>query len=1043
MGIITYHRRPWQLPYQKHVTSLLHLVFSHFLHVIKRCYVSACHHYVISPPFGGRTWQRSVQNVFLFLGTAFLLLLLSSDTTTDISGLDAEIVQRIQALGCKELCWEELKGPLRLVRSLDIEIGLIKNGTLLFRFSPTEQNFPAAKEVTFADVTKRRRAAAEVQGVHPAVGASVGNLGSEFLSRKLKSYVSLEHGAGHSNLGSRFVQFRNPPESGGDKSEVLNVYERRRSLPETKRSKRRVRDINQNNESRTHRKTRSQVGTRYAEHSTTRFTEQNSYNFTDDRKSRFNDFLEPAPVPDDDFLTKPTKTRLASDLYVTSRSWEPITGGDDNLFVYSAFYDDRRGKQPENKNRRVRVLSIGVLHELTEFPNLRRQVFCHFRWKNTTQMHVSQRGLIQSVWDDHNLTYHAMFILCDLHLCASPDYVGITVERGLLPRSYLRIKYPPADRNSHPYNITTCFPVMHSYYDNKPDFLQVMEANQILGSDKFTLYVQNASPDIMAIIKHYVTSGILEAIEWRLPLKNVSHLHYFGQLAAVNDCLYESMYSSRHVVFQDFDEILLPRLHDTWTNMLEEFQFQGTSWWDRWRRLHGGLNYGSFTFLHVFFPKNWTHPGLPGDFIIEGNDSIVNPNSVETFIYGYKEEKPKKGDAQDAIVEGKAVQIEEGKGDTRGKEQQGDTREKIQPEGTEGKAGHLGRPQKPAVPKTLYSRRQTDTAQRNLERDLEHSKTENGQPPRPLLHNDAEKLGKARPSQSERDVGTGADGQRQTDLNSHSAFTEQAIGGLSARSLDASFGAGGQQHIDPTFSTDKAGTNKAVAKQELLNDLSAVQLTWRENIVWATQWRSKMLVQPEAVLMMGIHGVHMLVPGYQNRDLTTDEALVHHYRNWWVKDGTVMVHDTSAHRLEHLLKNSIEKKFELVYNDQLRRGHVIEKTQFDYAWCLIRSRYQEDMKKGVALLEDLLRNEKDDLSKRDYLYYIAVGYTRLKEYERAMKYVDAVTHIEPANHQAKQLHGFIKKKMEKDGMMGIAIVGGAALALGGIVGLGIAALKKK
>nr|KAG5697575.1 hypothetical protein BaRGS_019796 [Batillaria attramentaria] len=337
----------------------------------------------------------------------------------------------------------------------------------------------------------------------------------------------------------------------------------------------------------------------------------------------------------------------------------------------------------------------------------------------------------------------------------------------------------------------------------------VMEANQILGSDKFTLYVQNASPDIMAIIKHYVTSGILEAIEWRLPLKNVSHLHYFGQLAAVNDCLYESMYSSRHVVFQDFDEILLPRLHDTWTNMLEEFQFQGTSWWDRWRRLHGGLNYGSFTFLHVFFPKNWTHPGLPGDFIIEGNDSIVNPNSVETFIYGYKEEKPKKGDAQDAIVEGKAVQIEEGKGDTRGKEQQGDTREKIQPEGTEGKAGHLG---------------ETDDRQ-----------------------GDAKRKGKE---------------DRELEKDQKDIEGERQGGDSDGKDLQAD------------------------------------------------TWRSKMLVQPEAVLMMGIHGVHMLVPGYQNRDLTTDEALVHHYRNWWVKDGTVMVHDTSAHRLEHLLKNSIEKVLE-------------------------------------------------------------------------------------------------------------------------------------
>lgn len=36
-----------------------------------------------------------------------------------------------------------------------------------------------------------------------------------------------------------------------------------------------------------------------------------------------------------------------------------------------------------------------------------------------------------------------------------------------------------------------------------------------------------------------------------------------------------------------------------------------------------------------------------------------------------------------------------------------------------------------------------------------------------------------------------------------------------------------------------------------------------------------------------------------------------------------------------------------------------------------------------------------------------------QDYERALKYVDAIRHIEPSNHQARQLHNYIKKKMEK------------------------------
>ncbi|XP_067669586.1 mitochondrial fission 1 protein-like [Haliotis asinina] len=137
------------------------------------------------------------------------------------------------------------------------------------------------------------------------------------------------------------------------------------------------------------------------------------------------------------------------------------------------------------------------------------------------------------------------------------------------------------------------------------------------------------------------------------------------------------------------------------------------------------------------------------------------------------------------------------------------------------------------------------------------------------------------------------------------------------------------------------------------------------------------------------------------------------------------------------------KKFELQYHDQARKGPVSEKAQFDYAWCLVRSRYQQDMKRGVALLEDLFSRTSDETAKRDYLFYMAVAYTRIKEYQQALKYTAAISKIEPKNRQAAELEKYIKEKMKKEGIMGMAIVGGAALAIGGLVGLAAAAIAKK
>jgi fission 1 protein len=50
--------------------------------------------------------------------------------------------------------------------------------------------------------------------------------------------------------------------------------------------------------------------------------------------------------------------------------------------------------------------------------------------------------------------------------------------------------------------------------------------------------------------------------------------------------------------------------------------------------------------------------------------------------------------------------------------------------------------------------------------------------------------------------------------------------------------------------------------------------------------------------------------------------------------------------------------------------------------------------------------------------------------------------VEPENRQAQELDKLIKDKMTKEGLLGMAMVGGAALAIGGLVGLGMALAKK-
>lgn len=76
---------------------------------------------------------------------------------------------------------------------------------------------------------------------------------------------------------------------------------------------------------------------------------------------------------------------------------------------------------------------------------------------------------------------------------------------------------------------------------------------------------------------------------------------------------------------------------------------------------------------------------------------------------------------------------------------------------------------------------------------------------------------------------------------------------------------------------------------------------------------------------------------------------------------------------------------------------VTVKTQFEYAWVLIRSKYGADINNGVKIFETLTKDDPEN--KRDYIYYLSIAYTRIKDYQTAQKYVKAFLEIEPNNQQ--------------------------------------------
>lgn len=108
-------------------------------------------------------------------------------------------------------------------------------------------------------------------------------------------------------------------------------------------------------------------------------------------------------------------------------------------------------------------------------------------------------------------------------------------------------------------------------------------------------------------------------------------------------------------------------------------------------------------------------------------------------------------------------------------------------------------------------------------------------------------------------------------------------------------------------------------------------------------------------------------------------------------------------------------------------------TKFNFAWGLVKSTRRDDQQLGVMLLSEIFRTSPE--RRRECLYYLALGNFKLGNYAEARRYNDLLIQREPANLQASNLRSLIDDKVAKEGLMGVAIVSGIAVAAGVIGGV--------
>ncbi|KAM4695901.1 glycosyltransferase family 92 protein F13G3.3-like [Rhinophrynus dorsalis] len=305
---------------------------------------------------------------------------------------------------------------------------------------------------------------------------------------------------------------------------------------------------------------------------------------------------------------------------------------DNKTFIITPYYDIRGTET-------LRTIAIVHHKDVTD-------LYCLF-FCSTSQGGTAVKAQVEIHSDRCGFPYGTADILCPKPPSCSPNYVAFFREtrQDNDPLTVFEIKNLTSQIITS--NFTVCISTMFGNYSNLLLFIQSLEMYKILGAQKVTVYRNNCSDLMDKALQYYRSEGFIEIVDWPIDsYLNVStkwhysfeakDIGYYGQIAALNDCVYRNMYSSRFLLLNDLDEIILPVKYQDWNKMMEalEVKYPGA---------------GVFLFDNHVFPRtvfdshfNITQwQSLPGDNILQhiyrepmpntpfnNRKMIINPRKV-------------------------------------------------------------------------------------------------------------------------------------------------------------------------------------------------------------------------------------------------------------------------------------------------------------------------------------------------------------------------------------------------------------------------------
>ncbi|XP_078038157.1 uncharacterized protein LOC144470636 [Augochlora pura] len=270
------------------------------------------------------------------------------------------------------------------------------------------------------------------------------------------------------------------------------------------------------------------------------------------------------------------------------------------FFVYSAYFDDRvgnAGTSPGKKQGMVRIISATK----TRGPE---RVWCRFWYRTETGGNVTASvtvaAKVKVIRENWNLKYSACFVICPLPKESPatdkvPETVSVVARLKAAPTNRILVQNRPETRAEDKELLAVCVKPLHYDYNRVLQLVEFIELHGLLGATHVTLYNDTVGAEAGCALKYYEAKGLVTVLPWHhLDMISQREIRTEGLFAALNDCLYRSMYKYEYVALVDLDEFIIPRHNDTIVDLI------------RWMGSRiNTKSTGAYSFQNAFFYLQW------------------------------------------------------------------------------------------------------------------------------------------------------------------------------------------------------------------------------------------------------------------------------------------------------------------------------------------------------------------------------------------------------------------------------------------------------